>query len=154
MAVAEPQGQDHERRQVETPADRDPLVVVAVDDDPLVLINTVAMLEDLGHEAFSASSGKQALEILKQEDGVDVVVTDQAMPNMTGTQLAQAIANEWPQLPVILATGYAEVKEASAAGLRKLSKPFTQRELAAELAGITRKRGTVVKFPTNGCSKA
>jgi PAS domain S-box-containing protein len=141
-------------QEVEAPADRGALVVLAVDDDALVLINTVAMLEDLGHEAFSASSGKQALEILRREDGVDVVITDQAMPKMTGVQLAQAVARETPELPVILATGYADVTEGSAIGLRQLSKPFTLKQLAAELARIPRKRGTVVKFPANGCNKA
>ena len=138
----------------ETHGNRGSLVVVAVDDDPLVLLNTVAMLEDLGHQAYSASSGKQALDILRREGRVDVVVTDQAMPHMTGVQLAQAIAGEWPELPVVLATGYAEVKGGGAAELRKISKPFTQNDLAAELAGVPRKRGTVVKFPTNGCSKS
>ena len=153
-AEAEPHRAQQVRSQGhEINTDRGSLVVVAVDDDPLVLLNTVAMLEDLGHEAFSASSGKQALEILRREDQVDVLVTDQAMPHMTGVQLAQAVAKEWPKLPVILATGYAEVKGGSATGLRKLSKPFTQNELAAELVGIPRKKGTVVKFPANGCSK-
>lgn len=148
------QGPDQVQRQSgEMHANRGSLVVVAVDDDALVLLNTVAMLEDLGHSVFSASSGKQALEILRRENQVGVVVTDQAMPHMTGVQLAQAIATEWPELPVILATGFAEVK-GSAAGLRKLSKPFTQNDLAGELARIPRNRGTVVKFPGNGSSNA
>ena len=154
-AEADSQLADHgPGQEVEAPADRGALVVLAVDDDALVLINTVAMLEDLGHEAFSASSGKQALEILRREGGVDVVITDQAMPKMTGVQLAQAVARETPELPVILATGYADVTEGSAIGLRQLSKPFTLKQLAAELARIPRKRGTVVKFPANGCNKA
>jgi CheY-like chemotaxis protein/two-component sensor histidine kinase len=151
-AEGESRRADQVQAQEEMHVDRGSLVVVAVDDDPLVLLNTVAMLEDLGHEVFSAASGKQALEILRREEGVDVVVTDQAMPHMTGVQLAQAIAKEWPELLVILATGYAEIKEGSAAGLRKLSKPFTQNDLVGELASIPRKRGTIVKFPGNGSS--
>ncbi len=135
-------------------ADRGSLVVLAVDDDPLVLLNTVAMLEDFGHEVFSASSGQKALDILRGEDRVDVVITDQAMPQMTGVQLADAIAKDWPDLPVILATGYAEIREGTAAGLRKLNKPFTQGELAIALADVPRKKGTVVRFPANGCGKA
>jgi PAS domain S-box-containing protein len=135
-------------------ADRGSLVVLAVDDDPLVLLNTVAMLEDFGHEVFSASSGQKALDILRGEDRVDVVITDQAMPQMTGVQLADAIAKDWPDLHVILATGYAEIREGTAAGLRKLNKPFTQGELAIALADVPRKKGTVVRFPANGCGKA
>jgi PAS domain S-box-containing protein len=109
------------------------LKVVAVDDDPLVLMNTVAMLEDLGHTAIEAFSGKEALEILRREDGVDLVITDQAMPHMSGTQLARAIEQEWPDMPVMLATGYAEIAPQDEIGLAKLSKPFLQNELASAL---------------------
>ncbi|MGB8614732.1 MAG: PAS domain S-box protein, partial [Pseudolabrys sp.] len=68
-----------------------PLTILAVDDDALVLMNTVSMLEDLGHAVFEAYSGKEALEILRREDSIDLVVTDQAMPKMTGTELAKVI---------------------------------------------------------------
>ena len=86
------------------------LVVLAVDDDGLVLTNTVAMLDDLGHTGIAASSGKEALDILRQQDSVDLVITDYAMPQMTGLQLADAIKKEWPELPVIIATGFAEME--------------------------------------------
>ena len=133
-----------------------PLVVVAVDDDFLVLINTVAMLEELGHTAISASSAKQALEILRREPVVDLVITDQAMPQMTGAQLADAVHKEWPELPVILATGYAELHPGAGKGMRKLSKPFTEAELADELARVPRLRepGRVVPLRTGSPSKS
>jgi len=117
------------------------LNVVAVDDDFLILTNTVAMLEELGHTVTSASSGKQALEILRREPDVDLVITDQAMPQMTGVQLADAIRRQWPDLPVVLATGYAELEPGAARTLRKLSKPFSEAELAAEIARVPRRRG-------------
>jgi PAS domain S-box-containing protein len=113
-----------------------PLRVVAVDDDALVLMNTAAMLEDLGHTVFEACSAKEALEILQREDSVDLIITDQAMPQMTGTQLAKAIKQEWPDMPILLATGYAEIRPEDDAGLPKLSKPFLQDELAAALARL------------------
>jgi CheY-like chemotaxis protein/two-component sensor histidine kinase len=129
------------------------LVVVAVDDDDLVLTNTIAMLEDLGHTVLPASSGKEALDILRQADAVDLVLTDQAMPHMTGLQLAEAIGAAWPDLPVMLATGYAELERGAGAGLPQLSKPFSAAELAEALARIasrTRKAGRVLKFRTAG----
>ena len=117
-----------------------PLVVVAVDDDALVLFNTAAMLEDLGHRALEANSGKRALEILREENVIDLVITDQAMPDMTGTALADVIRSEWPTLPLILATGYAELPVGANPALRKLSKPFGQRELARAIADAVRKQ--------------
>jgi PAS domain S-box-containing protein len=113
------------------------LRVLAVDDDALVLFNTVAMLEELGHIAVEAHSGAHALEILKQEE-IDVVITDQSMPKMTGAQLIEAVKAERPELPVILATGYAELPGGVEIEAPKLSKPFSERALAAALvaAGV------------------
>ena len=127
------------------------LVVLAVDDDGLVLTNTIAMLDDLGHTGLPASSGKEALDILRRGDSVDLVITDQAMPHMTGQQLAEAIKKEWPELPVIIATGYAEMEPKFEARWPKLSKPFTEDELVGEIARIApklRKSGRVLKFRT------
>jgi PAS domain S-box-containing protein len=107
-----------------------PLTILAVDDDALVLMNTVHMLEDLGHTVFEAYSGNEALEILRREDSIDLVVTDQAMPKMTGTELAKIIKREWPDIPVLLATGYADRVRGDDIGLPKLTKPYMQRELA------------------------
>jgi PAS domain S-box-containing protein len=113
------------------------LVVLAVDDDALVLMNTTAMLEDLGHTVREANSGQEALNILGQGTRIDLVVTDQAMPRMTGVQLAEAIKADWLNLPIILATGYAELPAGLGSELPKLSKPFTQRELAKAVSEAT-----------------
>lgn len=118
----------------ETDTEIRPLVVIAVDDDNLVLMNTASMLEDLGHKVFEASSGREALDILRREKAIDLVISDQAMPHMTGLQLAEAIKNEWPTLPIILATGYSELPPG--ADLPKLAKPFLQHDLAKAIAGV------------------
>ena len=104
------------------------LKVLAVDDDSLVLFNTTAMLEDLGHVPLEARSGQEALAILEKTE-VDLVITDQAMPQMSGAQLIAAIQANWPDLPVILATGYAELPPDIDQGWQKLSKPFSEAEL-------------------------
>jgi PAS domain S-box-containing protein len=111
------------------------LRVLAVDDDYLVLFNTVAMLEELGHTAFSASSGGAALEVLRKEQ-VDLVVTDHAMPKMTGLQLLEAVRAEWPGLPVLLATGYAELPGGPGSAVPVLHKPFTENDLATALRSV------------------
>jgi PAS domain S-box-containing protein len=110
------------------------LVIIAVDDDALVLTNTVAMLEDLGHTAIAAASGEEALRVLHQQDKVDLVITDQAMPDMTGVELAEIIRDERPGLPVIIATGFAEIEPGFAADLPRLAKPFSEFDLAKEIA--------------------
>ncbi|HEY1934514.1 MAG TPA: PAS domain S-box protein [Acetobacteraceae bacterium] len=86
-----------------------PLTILVVDDDNLVLTNMTAMLEDLGHTVHEANSGRQALEVLRRGTRIDLVITDQAMPRMTGMQLIAEIKTEWPDLPIVLATGYAEL---------------------------------------------
>jgi PAS domain S-box-containing protein len=105
------------------------LTVLAVDDDALVLMNTVAMLEDLGHHPLEAISGAEALELLRSNK-VDLVITDQAMPRMSGTQLIDAIRSEWPAMSIVLATGYADLPDGTPPGVTRLSKPFTQAQMA------------------------
>jgi PAS domain S-box-containing protein len=112
-----------------------PLVVLAVDDDALVLINTVAMLEDLGHRVFPATSAKDALATLRRE-AIDLVITDYAMPQTTGLQLAEAIRTHHANLPVLLATGYAELPAHVDLALPRLSKPFLQRDLAVAIRQV------------------
>jgi CheY-like chemotaxis protein len=118
----------------------DPIVILAVDDDGLVLMNAVAMLEDLGHRAASALSAKDALAILGREK-VDLVITDYAMPHVTGLQLAEAIRATHPALPVIVATGYAELPPDISFDLLRLSKPYTQHDLAKAIGRISDEGG-------------
>ncbi len=137
-------------KSVDAVVDQASLVVLAVDDDILVLTNTLAMLDDLGHTGIAASSGKEALDYLRQQASVDLVITDFAMPKMNGLQLADAIKKEWPELPVVIATGFAEMEPASGSRLHKLLKPFTEAELSevlVRIASTIRKRGEVFKFP-------
>ena len=121
--------------QIEAPPEElPPLLILAVDDDDLVLINTVAMLEDLGHQVVQASSGPEALAMLEARSEVDLVITDYAMPRMTGLQLCQRIRETRPGLPVILTTGYAEIPQGQADQLPRIAKPFTQAELTRGVA--------------------
>jgi PAS domain S-box-containing protein len=104
--------------------------ILIVDDDPLVLTGTVAVVEDMGYTVIEAGGGAAALEILAQRPDIDLVITDQLMPNMTGMQLAKALFALRPELPIVLATGYAELDSSSDRKLRRISKPFTRQDLA------------------------
>jgi signal transduction histidine kinase len=110
--------------------------ILVVDDDPLIGSATVAMLEDLGHIVIETTSGTRALEALRNGPMVDLVLTDQAMPGMTGTELSRQIRRSWPDLPIILATGYADLPNGEDPGLPRLSKPYQQEELAAMIAQV------------------
>ena len=105
--------------------------VLIVDDDPLVSSGTAGMLEDLGHSVMEAASGSQALDLLRSEAAFDLVITDHAMPGMSGTDLARQIRVGWPELPVLLVTGYAELPNGEVPGLPRLAKPYRQEELGA-----------------------
>jgi PAS domain S-box-containing protein len=113
------------------------LTVLAVDDDSLVLTNTVLMLEELGHTAVKAQSAEEALQILEQAPLPDILITDHVMPHMTGAELARHVAEQYPSLPVIVATGYAELPAGKELVTRRLSKPFTQEQLGDALAAAS-----------------
>lgn len=105
------------------------LKILAVDDDPLILMNTAALIEDLGHAPIEASSGHEAVAALEANHDIDLLITDQAMPGMTGTQLVEKVNVIRPKLPIILATGYGEVPPGFAKSIVKLNKPFSQADL-------------------------
>lgn len=110
------------------------LTVLAVDDDALVLMNTTLMLEDLGHTVIEAYNGQQALDIVQGGQTVDLVITDHSMPKMTGAELAAHLRISRPDLPVILATGYAELPSGDGAHLPRLQKPFSEHQLRDVIA--------------------
>jgi PAS domain S-box-containing protein len=114
--------------------------VLAVDDDALVLMSTALMLQGLGHKVLSTTSGQQALEILRRGEAIDLVITDEAMPQMRGSQLAEAIHDQRPDLPVVLATGYAEPRAGEDPRLPRLEKPFSQADLARIVDEVMRGR--------------
>jgi signal transduction histidine kinase len=113
--------------------------VLVVDDEPLVALLTASMLEDLGHATQVVPSGMSALNILRADRTIDAVITDYAMPDMTGAELAVQISRLRPELPVILATGYADFPNSTAQNLPRLSKPFGSHELASILTTLNQR---------------
>jgi signal transduction histidine kinase len=116
---------------VETP----PVRVLLVDDDPSVLASTAAMVEGLGHSAVEAASAVVALDVLRSTQEIDLVLTDYAMPGVTGTRLAAQIDGVRPGLPVVIITGYGDASD-ELFGLPRLNKPFRQQRLAALIEKI------------------
>jgi PAS domain S-box-containing protein len=112
------------------------LIILAVDDDALVLMNTMALLEDLGHEVIDADSAATALEVFQSRGDIDLLLTDQAMPNMTGVELITALDEVRQGVPAIIASGYGEGVEIPGRSVVRLSKPFNQLKLAEAIAEV------------------
>ncbi|MBD9481740.1 response regulator [Pseudomonas sp. PDM14] len=105
--------------------------ILLVDDDANVRDVTAGLLDLLGYRVIEADSGQEALERIDEQ--VDLLLTDFAMPGMNGAQLAGAVAERFPELPVIFVTGYAELGGLDAEDRVIVQKPFRDDELANKL---------------------
>ena len=119
-----------------TKLERGTATILLVDDDYLVAMSTAMMLEDLGHRVIEMHSGAEALKAVETASSLDLLITDQAMPGMTGTELAHAVRRLRPDLPIILATGYAELPKAPRSDFPRLTKPYDQAQLAVEIGKV------------------
>jgi PAS domain S-box-containing protein len=123
------------------------LDLLLVDDDPLVLANASALLEDLGHRVVAVSGGQDAMDMLASQAHFDMVISDYAMPGMNGVDLAQRIAARYPGLRFVLASGFADIP-ALPAGMTRLAKPYSQEDLRQLLHQLLQSR------PVEGASSA
>ena len=110
--------------------------ILFVDDDLLIAGSTVDLLEDLGHEVIEVHSAIEALRLLEGGLATDLLITDHAMPGMTGIELAREVRRQYPRLPILLATGFAELEGAKVVDVARLPKPYTQAQLATEIARL------------------
>lgn len=94
------------------------------------------MLSDLGHEVVEVYSGKDALALIDGGTRFDLLITDYSMPGMTGAELAKAVNERVPGMPIVLASGYADLPPGVQMDAARLSKPYTQDQLAQTLAQI------------------
>jgi len=113
-----------------------PARILFVDDDLLIAGSTVDLLEDLGHQVIEAHSAKEALRLLEGGLAADLLITDHAMPGMTGIELAREVRRQYPRLPILLATGFAELEGSEVVDVARLAKPYTQAQLATEIAHL------------------
>jgi CheY-like chemotaxis protein len=99
-------------------------------------MSTAMMVEDLGHTVVEVNSALQALDMLRNGKKIDLLITDFSMPKMNGAQLAAAAKELRPGLPVLLATGYADLPQGSGSEFPRLAKPFQQEQLEAAIANV------------------
>jgi CheY-like chemotaxis protein len=113
-------------------------ILIAEDEEPLRGLLVRALAED-GHAVVTANDGAEALDALQRENGrFDLLLTDIMMPVMDGIALALAVARDFPALPILLMTGYADQRQ-RAAGLESLirdviAKPFSVAEIRFAVA--------------------
>lgn len=86
----------------------DSITILVVDDEKIPRTLRSLILQKKGYRVVAAASGKDALELLAG-GAFHLVLSDQMMPGMTGTELAMAIKSTWPAMPVILISGVNEV---------------------------------------------
>ncbi|WP_338501443.1 response regulator [Sphingomonas kaistensis] len=121
--------------------DQPSLSVLLVDDHPEVRETTAALLRELGHDIIEASSGAEALTILEGRRDIDILLSDYAMPQLSGTDLLAKARQVLPNLPALLITGYADPEEIGErpTDVAILSKPFELEVLAAALTSAVRR---------------
>jgi CheY-like chemotaxis protein/two-component sensor histidine kinase len=104
------------------------LDILVVDDDVIVLMNAVAMIEDMGHRVREAGSGQAALDIL-DTCSVDLLITDYAMPGLSGTELIAEALRRRPKMKAALVSGYADLPDGVGASLARMAKPYDDADL-------------------------
>ena len=134
MAELDGCGKEAARAQLPVVSAANRSTILVVDDDDLVRVSTCAMLDDSGYAVIETDNAFRALEIISSSTGVDLLLTDQAMPGMTGLQLAVATKKLRPKLPIILATGFAELPKEAPGILRRLAKPYRIADLVEAIA--------------------
>lgn len=107
--------------------------ILIVDDEALIAWTAVDMVEGLGYEALEANSGAQALEILGNGDAIDLLITDQSMPGMSGAELVREARLRRPSLPVLVSTGYSELPNEFGEDVQFLAKPYSEVDLSAKI---------------------
>jgi len=115
--------------------------VLVVDDDRVQAESLSAILGRLGYSSTFATDGAKALELISDDPkAFDIVVTDQNMPHMTGTALAEEAMRIRRDLPVLLCTGCLDAsseEKAARLGIRELvAKPFTLSEIATAIRRV------------------
>jgi signal transduction histidine kinase/CheY-like chemotaxis protein len=140
-----------EVEQVETRplvAARHRATILLVDDEELVRVGTSDMLCDLGYDVIQASSGAEAISLIRGGQQPDLLITDYLMPGMNGVELVNQARDLRPAMNALLITGYSNIAEGPGASLPRLAKPFRQADLAQHVADLLAPSGsdTVVQI--------
>lgn len=116
------------------------LCVLVVEDNDLVRMLTVEVLEEIGYQVLQAEDAEEALPILQGETAIHLLLTDVGLPGMNGEELAVAAREARPELPILFATGYAEIVHIDgselATRMSMIAKPFSIDALRDKVNGM------------------
>jgi two-component system cell cycle sensor histidine kinase/response regulator CckA len=125
---------------LEKPEERESATVLVVEDDPLVRTMARRSLSEAGFDVLEAADGYEALALIAEHESIDAVLTDLAMPELGGQELAQRLSELRPGLPVIFMSGYTDDDVARRglleAGIPYLEKPFSPEALARMIRAV------------------
>jgi signal transduction histidine kinase len=126
--------------------------ILLVDDDPAVRDVTALMLRDLGYHVRDVGSGAAAIDHLEQDDTIDLVLVDFAMPGMNGAEVARRAQSRRPDLPIVFITGFADRSALAGIGnAAVVGKPFVPEELAEKVkSSLVRSRACQDRLPAGG----
>jgi signal transduction histidine kinase/CheY-like chemotaxis protein len=146
-AASEPAGRE-ETEQAPLEVARRAATILLVDDEDIVRRATAEMLADIGYTVVEAASGAEALRMVRDGAGCDIVVSDYLMPGMNGVDLIRHLRELAPGLPAMLISGYSTIAEGSGSELPRLAKPFRQADLARSVALLLAEPAAgTIKFP-------
>jgi CheY-like chemotaxis protein len=113
-------------------------VVLAVEDEPLILMLAIDMIRDAGFEPLSASNANEAIGILERRDDIEIVFTDINMPgSMDGIKLAQAVRGRWPPIRTIITSGFSgSERKLLPEGSQFIPKPYTACQISDALHSL------------------
>jgi len=116
------------------------MVILIVDDDKGIRELTKSILEDRGFKVITASHGGEALEILAANKRIELLISDEFMPHLSGTELIDSIAHKRPNMKFIIFSGHLDDKILTAKLIQKnipfLPKPFTANELVDKVSHV------------------
>jgi two-component system, cell cycle sensor histidine kinase and response regulator CckA len=125
---------------LEKPDEPETATILVVEDDALVRTMARRSLSEAGFDVLEAANGREALALLSEHDSVGAVLTDLAMPELGGQELAQRVSELRPGLPVIFMSGYTDAdlirRGLLAAGIPYLEKSFSPEALARMVRAV------------------
>lgn len=114
------------------------MIFLVVEDEPLIRLGVRVLLEEAGHEAFDAATGRQALQILDDHHEIELLLTDFRMPGITGLDLVAHCRRSRPDLKIILMTGYSSMDHIFPDDCPvRLVKPFSLHDLSEAIETVS-----------------